>query len=105
MCSGAEDRLADCTYTTSHCRYVAKVRCTLGSYNTTLLYSIVMSNNSADCVDGEVRLSEGETEWKGRLEVCYGERWGTVSSEGWSDANTEVVCNDLGYKAGTGIYT
>ena len=52
---------------------------------------------SVDCEDGEVRLYEGETEWEGRLEMCYNRRWGTVSSEGWTDINTQVVCNDFGY--------
>ena len=44
-----------------------------------------------------MRLEEGETGWEGRLEMCYSGRWGTVSSEGWTQVNTQVVCNDLGY--------
>ena len=43
----------------------------------------------------------GETEWEGRLEVCLGQRWGSVSSrasDGWPAANTQVVCRDLGYE-------
>ena len=44
-----------------------------------------------------MRLEAGETEWEGRLEVCYSGRWGTVSSEGWTQVNTQVICNDLGY--------
>ena len=49
------------------------------------------------CEDGEVRLVEGETEWEGRLEVCFHQRWGTVSRNGWSEANAQVVCSDMGY--------
>ena len=60
--------------------------------------------SAADCVDGEVRLSEGRTELEGRLEVCSGRRWGTAGSEGWSQVNTQIVCNDLGYDPDTGIY-
>ena len=59
---------------------------------------------TADCVDGEVRLVEGEFEWEGRLEVCFGQRWGTISGDGWTEINSRVVCNDLGYDLGTGIY-
>ena len=44
-----------------------------------------------------MRLLEGESEWEGRLEVCFSRRWGTVSSDGWTQTNTQVVCNDLGY--------
>ena len=42
----------------------------------------------------------GETEWEGRLEVCFRKRWGSVSSrtsDGWPAANTQVICRDLGY--------
>ena len=59
---------------------------------------------TVDCVDGEVRLFEGETELEGRLEVCFSRRWGTVGSEGWSQVNTKVVCNDLGYELDTGMH-
>ena len=45
---------------------------------------------------------EGETEWEGRLEVCLSQRWGTVSSDGWSHTNTLVICSDLGYDPITG---
>ena len=44
-----------------------------------------------------IRLMEGESEWEGRLEVCIGQRWGTVTSDGWTVNNTQVVCRDLGY--------
>ena len=40
---------------------------------------------------------EGEFEWEGRLEVCFGQRWGTVRSDGWTQANSEIICHDLGY--------
>ena len=53
---------------------------------------------TGDCTDGEVRLVGGESEFEGRVEVCLNNRWGTVSSNGWTQTNTEVVCNDLGYE-------
>ena len=53
---------------------------------------------AGDCTDGEVRLVAGESEFEGRVEVCLNRRWGTVSSDGWTQTNTEVVCNDLGYE-------
>ena len=45
-----------------------------------------------------MRLIEGRTEWEGRLEVCLGQRWGTVSSDGWTLTDAKVVCKDLGYE-------
>ena len=50
-----------------------------------------------ECFDGEMRLEEGQREWEGRLEVCLGQRWGTVGSTGWTNVNSQVVCNALGY--------
>ena len=52
---------------------------------------------AGDCTDGEVRLAGGESEFEGRVEVCLNRRWGTVTSDGWTQTNTEVVCNNLGY--------
>ena len=52
------------------------------------------------CLDGDIRLSEGDTEREGRLEVCLNQRWGTVSRSGWIVANIQVVCNQLGYPGG-----
>ena len=49
------------------------------------------------CVDGELRLVEGETEWEGRLEVCFNQRWGTVGNDGWTEVNSQVMCNAFGY--------
>ena len=45
---------------------------------------------------------EGDSELEGRLEVCFSQRWGTVSGDGWTQTNTEVICNDLGYDTVTG---
>ena len=46
---------------------------------------------------------EGEFESEGRLEVCFGQRWGTISGDGWTEVNSQVVCKDLGYNFDTGI--
>ena len=57
----------------------------------------------ANCVDGEIRLMEGDySEIEGRLEVCFGRRWGTIGSDGWTQTNTQIACNDLGYETATG---
>ena len=52
---------------------------------------------AGDCHNGDVRLSEGQTEWEGRLELCLNQRWGTVGSNGQTAINSQVVCNALGY--------
>ena len=39
-----------------------------------------------------VRLSNGR---EGKVEVFFGGQWGSVCSDGWSENNTKVVCNQL----------
>ena len=57
----------------------------------------------AQCKDGDVRLVEGATDLEGRVELCLGQRWGTISYGGWSNTAAQVVCNHLGYSS-TGNY-
>ena len=73
-------------------------------YLANIHFTYILLIITADCIDGEVRLMEGEFEWEGRLEVCFGQRWGTVSSDGWTETNSQVVCNDLGYDPDTGWF-
>ena len=53
----------------------------------------------APCNDGDVRLVEGHSAYEGRVEVCLSQRWGTVSSSGWSEYNSEVICKYLGFNS------
>jgi hypothetical protein len=50
-----------------------------------------------NCSDGSVRLVNGDVAREGRVEVCYGRRWGTVCHNSWSGNDASVVCRQLGY--------
>ena len=51
----------------------------------------------APCQDGDVRLVGGQSAYEGQVEVCLSQRWGTVSSDGWSEYNSQVICNYFGF--------
>ena len=38
----------------------------------------------------------GISEDEGRLEVCFDQRWGTINGDGWTHADTQVACRQLG---------
>ena len=52
----------------------------------------------ANCTDGEVRLVDGPSTNKGRLEVCHNQAWTTVCNNGFGTEESRVVCGQLGFQ-------
>ena len=44
-----------------------------------------------------MKLLGGRTVYEGRVEVCLNQKWGTVTDDGWSSVDANVVCTQLGY--------
>ena len=53
----------------------------------------------------EVRLVGGLFPYEGRVEIYYGNAWGSVCDEGWTKADGDVVCNQLGYDGAVEVYS
>lgn len=48
------------------------------------------------CTDGDVRLTGGERENEGRVEVCVNASWsGTICDDSWDQYDAEVICHQL----------
>ena len=45
----------------------------------------------------------GDSEYEGVLEICFGQRWGTVNGDGWTSTDTQVACRQMGFET-TGEY-
>lgn len=49
------------------------------------------------CLEGDVRLADGNNQFEGRVEICINSMWGTVCDGFFSSAESRVVCRQLGY--------
>ncbi|XP_062575344.1 scavenger receptor cysteine-rich domain superfamily protein-like isoform X2 [Saccostrea cucullata] len=83
-CSGREKMLTECSsglISPGACSTSARVR--------------------IECISGNVkrfiRLVNGTSSNKGRVEVFINGRWGTVCDDHWDDKDARVVCRSLGY--------
>ena len=60
--------------------------------------AIILNIVLAPCAHGDVRLTGGQSENEGRLEICNSlSVWGTVCNKHWTQAVSKVACHSFGY--------
>ena len=47
--------------------------------------------------EGAIKMTGGNTQYEGRVELCYGGNWGLICPLYWSNNDAKVVCRQLGY--------
>ena len=48
-----------------------------------------------ECLEGSVRLADGDINQEGRPEVCLGGVWGSVCGQGWDQTDAHTLCEQL----------
>ena len=62
-----------------------------------MIHVYTFHNTANKPKQGDVRLTGGEDESTGRLEIFHNKQWGTICDDGWNVNNAKVVCNQLGH--------
>lgn len=109
-CSGSESSLVNCSIAfvidrTSPEGYVVGARCEGEVSNSTHPTMVIQIYNPisidrpiiSQCSNGDIRLSERDSEAQGLVEVCDEGTWLKVLSRDWDQNETNVACQQLNH--------
>ena len=48
---------------------------------------------------GDIRLVGGQSQYEGRVELCYGNSWRSICPSSWGTSDAKVACRQLNYTA------
>ena len=104
-CTGTEDSVWNCLYnglidyySCPH-KHDASIICQSLYINMLFQFYWILDINTPmdNCNDGDIRLSGGNTQYEGKVEVCINRVWGGICSPGWGSFDSRVVCRQLGH--------
>lgn len=72
-----------------------KTACKIATKVKVLIVCLYFHADESNCTDGDVRLADGRTEMKGRVEICIKGVWGAVTDTDWDYKAASVVCRQL----------
>ena len=102
-CTGNENSLWDCLqntltdYTCSNyddASVICQCKIFIFALNVHLIVNDVVYSN---CTTGDIRLTDGPSEYEGRVEICMNGVWGSVCDYGWDTSEATTICKQLGY--------
>jgi len=75
------------------CKLTAVNRATIP----TLVIIEFQEEENVTCSDGDIRLTDGRTDFEGKVEICYDNHWGAMCGSSWDANEANVVCRQLGH--------
>ena len=62
-------------------------------------FECFLTEPAGPCTDGEIRLENANYDNEGRVQICFGNVWGTVCDTNWGPSEASIVCTQLGFKS------
>ena len=62
-------------------------------------FNLIALNTTSNCTTGHVRLTSGQSQYVGLVEICYGGVWKSICPRGWDTREAQVVCRQLGFNS------
>ena len=62
-------------------------------------FNLIVLNTTSNCTTGHVRLTSGQSQYVGLVEICYGGAWKSICPIGWDTREAQVVCRQLGFNS------
>uniref|UniRef100_A0A1X7TQF9 SRCR domain-containing protein n=2 Tax=Amphimedon queenslandica TaxID=400682 RepID=A0A1X7TQF9_AMPQE len=88
-CNGTEGNVFDCPH-----NLVQQYSC---SQHQDANVQCTAPNTTSNCTTGDVRLTSGQSQYVGLVEICYGGVWKSICPRGWDTREAQVVCRQLGF--------